>query len=139
MKIIIVVLAFLLYSQLSLASDNTKTVEHFIQAFNQHDVDKMLSYTTDNIRWMSVADDQLSTQTSSKKQLREAMSDYFKSTPSTHSKVRSIKQSDTFVYTVEQAFWISAGVEKSQCSLAVYQLKEKKIANVWYFAEHSCD
>jgi hypothetical protein len=71
----------------------------------------MLELTTDDLRWMSVTNEQLSIDASSQGQLREAMSSYFASTPSARAEIRSITESGPFVHTVEEALWSSHGVE----------------------------
>ena len=132
------VLTLVVFSHSVFAGESSKTVERFIDAFNQHDVDAMLEQASSDSLWMSIAGQQLSTETSTHAELRTAMTGYFKSIPSARSEVRSINESGSFVYTVEEAFWLSNGVEKSQCSVAVYELSEKKIQNVWYFPAHDC-
>ena len=132
------ILVLILFNQTANAGESSKTVERFIQAFNRHDVDAMLELSAVDLRWMSISGQEISIETSTHAELREAMSDYFASTPSARSKVRSISESGSFVYTLEEAFWSSGGVEKSQCSIAVYELTGEKIRNVWYFPEHSC-
>ena len=70
--------------------------------------------------------------------LKQAMSGYFASVPSARSEIRSIYQSGSFVFALEQAFWTSKEVEKSQCSMAVYELVDGMIKHVWYFPAHAC-
>lgn len=124
--------------QVAFADENAELVKGFIEAFNQHDVDAMLESSAADLRWMSVSGDQVAIQTSTHTELREAMSGYFESTPGARAEIRSISGSGPFVHTVEEAFWSSGGVEKSQCSTAVYELAEQKIRNVWYFPEYPC-
>lgn len=136
-----VALLFLIACSMNIthADESTAIVEKFVEAFNQHDIDAMLELSDSELRWMSVAGQQLELQTSSKEELQEAMSDYFASTPSAQSKIRSISESGNFVHTVEEAMWTSNGMQQSQCSMAIYELKDLKISYVWYFAEHQCD
>lgn len=136
---IAVIFALLWLSNPVSAGQNSETVEQFIEAFNEKDVNAMLALSAPDLSWMSISGDQLSIETSSHAELHAGMTDYFQSTPGTRSKVRSMKETGTFVYTVEEAFWLSAGEEKSQCSIAVYEFNGDKIQNVWYFPEHSCE
>lgn len=131
-------LGIALFAQGVLASGNKETVENFVEAFNQHDIDAMLELATDDLRWMSVADGQLSKEASNQGELREAMASYFASTPSVRAEIRSITESGPFVHTVEEALWSSHGAEKNQCSMAVYEILEGNVRNVWYFPAHEC-
>ncbi|MBW8189663.1 nuclear transport factor 2 family protein [Neiella marina] len=128
----------IVFCQTALATPNSSVVERFVNAFNEREVTAMLALTTSDLRWMTITGEQLSTETNSQQQLQEAMQGYFNSVPSARSAIRSIEQSGPFVYTVEQAFWSVDGVEKSQCSLAVYELTASLIKNVWYFPSHAC-
>lgn len=134
----LLVLAVALNSQVVLASGNAEAVEKFVEAFNRHDVDAMLELATEGLRWMSLADERLSLETLGRVELREAMASYFSSTPSARAVIRSISESGPFVHTVEEALWRSHGAEKSQCSMAVYELSEGKVRNVWYFPAYEC-
>ena len=42
------------------------------------------------------------------------------------------------VSTVEEANWEADGERKSQCSVGVYEIRNDKVLNVWYFAAHAC-
>ena len=140
MKIVFAItLALLLASHTTFAEKNTEILERYIKAFNEKDLGTMIDLSAPDMRWMSVSGQNISVETSSHAELRKAMTSYFESTPSARSSVRSIRESGSFVYTVKEAFWSLNGVEKSQCSLAVYELKHQKISNVWYFPEHKCE
>ena len=131
-------LGIAVFAQGVLASGNKETVENFVEAFNRHDIDAMLELTTDDLRWISVTNEQLSIEASNQGELREAMASYFATTPSARAEIRSITESGPFVHTVEEALWSSHGVEKNQCSMAVYEILEGNVHNVWYFPAHEC-
>ena len=131
-------ISLLFACQITFAGENAETVERFIAAFNQHNVDAMLELSAVAVRWMSVSGEQISMETSTHAELREAMGGYFESTPGARAEVRSISESGSFVSTLEEAFWSSGGAEKSRCSMAVYELVEQKIQHVWYFPAHRC-
>lgn len=134
----LVLLVTLLFCGLLHGQENIRTVEEFIDAFNRHDVNAMLAMTTPDIHWMSISAQQLSIETSTQAQLRDAMTSYFESVPSARSRLRSIDSSGAFVYTLEEATWLSRDEQKSQCSIAVYEFNEQKIRHVWYFPAHRC-
>lgn len=136
--VISAVAAIAMLSGDALAGPSTETVKLYVQAYNDRDVERMLVGVATDIRWMSVAGDEVSVETSNRIELRAAMSAYFNSTSNTRSELRSILESGPFVHTVEEAFWSTADGEKSQCSMAIYELAEQRIRNVWYFAAYPC-
>lgn len=138
-KLFGILLASLSFNQMASAAESAKLVERFVQAFNQHNVDAMLELSTEDLHWMSVTGPKITIETSNQAELQESMVSYFESTPSVRSEVHSVTESGPFVFTVEEAFWLHNGIEKSQCSIAVYQFESAKIQSVWYFPEHSCE
>jgi len=134
----ITLVPFLLFCQVAFAGENAELVERFVSAFNHHDVDAMLEFSAPDIRWMSVSGDRITTETSTHAELRDAMAGYFESVPAARAEIRSISESGRFVHTLEEAFWLSGGAERSQCSMAVYELLDGKLQNVWYFPGHQC-
>ena len=122
-----------------LGSGSKAAVTELLAAFNAHDVDLMLGACAEDIVWMMVGADKISVEASGAEALREGMAAYFESVPSASSVLRSAVESGPFVITVEEARWESDGETKSQCSAAVYEVKEGKVQNVWYFPSHKCD
>ena len=114
-------------------------VIELLAAFNAHDVDLMLEACAEDIMWMMVGADKISVEARGAEALREGMAAYFESVPSASSLLRSAVESGPFVVTVEEARWESGGEKKSQCSAAVYEVKEGKVQNVWYFPSHKCE
>ena len=113
-------------------------VIELMAAFNAHDVDLMIEACAEDIMWMMVGADEISVEAGGAEALREGMAAYFESVPSASSVLRSAVESGPFVVTVEEARWESGGETKSQCSAAVYEAKEGKVQNVWYFPSHEC-
>lgn len=128
----------LVISPLALAADATTTVKQFVNAFNQRQISTMLELAAPNMQWMSVTGQSIATETSSHDQLKKAMLRYFASVPSAQSALLQLNQSGQFVYALEKASWLVKDQEKSQCSMAVYELANNKIQHVWYFASHQC-
>lgn len=136
----ICILSLFLFSHFAAAnSKSVEVVTQFINAFNSKNLGVMLQLTNQDVHWMSVSGQQLSVETNSQSALEKAMTEYFESIPSARSDLVSISYSGPFVHTVEQAFWISGGLEKSQCSMAIYQLDNSKISQVWYFPSYQCN
>ena len=134
-----IVLTVLLTAPASVFADQMETVRAFVDAFNRQDTGAMISFVTADTRWMFVSDDKLVIETSSRDQLEAMMQQYLSGPSQTRSELVSIAESGPFVHTVEAAYWIDEGVERSQCSVAVYQFDAAKISNVWYFDAHECD
>lgn len=130
--------AILLVVETATAAPPLEVVEQYVDAFNERNVEAMIDLTAADVRWMSVSGDQITVETSNRIALRAAMSTYFNSPTAARSELRSVTQSGPFVHTVEEAFWTAGDVEKSQCSMAMYELVEGKIQNVWYFAAFEC-
>ena len=120
------------------AADHKATVTSFVKAFNDKDIEAMLSLAAPDMKYMFVAGQKIATETADHEALRKAMLSYFKSSPTTRSEIRKLSQSGNFISATEEAFWTVAGVAKSQCSLAVYEFKDEKIQHVWYFPSHKC-
>lgn len=119
------------------AAEPTKKVEQFIHAYNQHDIEKMLENTSEEVKWLYNINDKLMTETDGKDALRTAMITHFNQ----HTNARSqIKQSLTIgdtVAVIEEAF--SNNGKSSQCALSIYQLKQDLIHSVTYYAATKCE
>jgi hypothetical protein len=119
-------------------SASTQVVRSFIDAFNAHDVDAMLSIAADDIRWMSISGSTLSAEATGKTELGEAMRRYFQQFSTARSIVRSVSAEGRFVTTIEQAQWVVKSESRNQCGVAVYEVDGAKIKNVWYFPPLPC-
>jgi len=108
----------------------------FIAAFNERKIDKMMSLATPNIKWMTIAGDEIRTETDGQQELRSFLENYFKSCPSCRSEIKNLSQSGNRVTLTERAHWKSGtGDFKSNDSLAVYEFAGGKIVRVFYYAE----
>lgn len=106
-------------------------MKRFVAALNAHDVEAMLAIASDEVQWMSVAGDETVVEADRVNQLAAAMTNYLASLASPRSEIRSITGGGPFVHTVEEAFRVADGVEKSACGAAVYEIGEGTIVNVW--------
>ena len=117
---------------------NEKLVRSFVEAFNAHDVPRMLTFVAPDLRWMTVTGDKIGLETSDTKSLSDSMQKYLQRLPSARSELRSVTASGAFVNTVEEARWEANGRPRSQCSVAIYEIADSRIKNVWYFPAHPC-
>ena len=113
-------------------------VRAYVEAYNAHDVDRMLSFMVDPVRWMSVAGDAIAIEASGKDAVGSSMSGYFGRLPSARSELRRVISVGNFVSTIEESMWESGGESRAQCALANYELSGGKIVNVWYHAAQPC-
>ena len=137
-KLVVLTLLCCVMSHATYAQEAVATVKGFVAAFNEKDIDGMLKLAATDIQWMSVSGQTITSEAATQEALKTAMSGYFASVPSARSEIRAIHQSASFVFALEEASWTSNEVEKSQCSMAVYELVEGKIKHVWYFPAHAC-
>ncbi|QQX79971.1 nuclear transport factor 2 family protein [Shewanella sp. KX20019] len=114
-------------------------VEKFVQAFNDHSVERLLSYTTDSVHWFNLSGTKMLTETSSKNELGAAMADYFATLADAKATLTQVVSSANYVSTVERVTWSDEGELNSQCSIGVYELQQEKINAVWYYPAHVCE
>lgn len=131
-------LAMLFLAGSTSAADLSCVVRQFVGAFNDHDVDAMLAMAADDVRWMSVSGDDITVEAAGADQLRASMTSYFDSIPSARARLRSVHASGPFIHAVEEAVWLSGDTEMSQCSMAIYEIVDGKVKNVWYFSAYEC-
>lgn len=115
-----------------------QTVQNFVTAFNQQDVETMLNLASDDVVWMSVAGEIIAVEAAGSSALKTAMQDYFSSHPDSYSKINQIQSSGPWVTTLEHAGRDVDGQFRGQCAYAMYRLNEGLIESVWYFAAHTC-
>jgi hypothetical protein len=110
-----------------------KIVHNFVAAFNAHDIDAMSAFVTDDVQWLSVDADKITTETNSKPALRSAMSDYFKGCPTCRSRLTQVIATQNRVSAIEEASWKGKDGPKRQSSLSVYEFSEDLIKRIYYF------
>lgn len=110
-----------------------EVVEHYIAAYNAHDVEGMLELVDPDVQWLGIDGDELRVDADGAEALAAAMRDYFEAVPTTRSKVESMMVAGSRVSVHERAIWESGGEERSQAALSVYEIAGGRIARVWYF------
>jgi hypothetical protein len=117
----------------SIFTQNSKQlVSDFYDAFNAHDVPKMMSFVSDSIHYFYIDGNKLIPDITTKSDLADSMRSYFKSNK-TRSVIEELMVSGSFISIRERVFWKSAGKEKSQFALGIYQIHLGKIQRVWYY------
>jgi hypothetical protein len=108
-------------------------LSRWVDAFNRHDIEAMLSEVTPDFEWFMVDGATLSLETSGAAALRESMRSYFEKFPTARSTIEASMTSGSFVSLRERASWQSKGEARSQASVAVYELNGGKLRRAWYF------
>lgn len=117
----------------SRAPDPLAIVRDLQRAFNAHDVEAMAASTQTNATWISIVKDSAVVETDGEVAMRESMTGYFKAIPSARSQIEDAMVSGSYVAIRERAFWQGKDSEQSQVALGVYEIRDGKIARVWYF------
>ena len=115
------------------AAGPLEQVEGLTAAFNAHDIDAMTAFLAEDVEWLAISGHEITVEASGKSGLAQAMTDYFKNVPSARSEIEGSFVSGSYVVVRERALWKQQGQERSQSSLAVYQLADGLIKRVWYF------
>src|SRR6185369_6009688 len=111
---------------------NEQRVRDYVAAFNQRNLDTMLSMASDDIQWLTVVGDKITVETQGKAKLRESMTAYFKSTPTAKSELQWVQATASRVAALERASWQGKTGPKSQSSLSVYEFRDGLISRVYY-------
>ncbi|MEL7491668.1 MAG: nuclear transport factor 2 family protein [Pseudomonadota bacterium] len=109
------------------------TVQDFVDAYNEQNLNDMLALAHEDITWLSVEANSTTVMTDGAAALREELSGYFGAEDTPRSNVEILKSHGPFVTTLERAYWTVNGEEKSQASFAVYEVENNKIRRVWYY------
>jgi len=119
-------------------SSSINIVEDYVDAYNQHDIEEMLEYLSEDVRWMSVTGDSVAVETTGKPELKTALEGYFKGLPSARSELQHIAVHGNFVNAIEKAIWENDKGEQAQCASSVYELEDNLIKNIWYYPSSPC-
>lgn len=111
-----------------------KIVREFMGAFNEGDVERLITFTTPDIEWLSVAGQKINVEAAGQDALKKSLEGYFKGTEIGKSTMETAYQSGRFVTVRERVRWKSRnGEDKTQASIAVYEFEGEKIKRVWYY------
>ncbi len=136
-----ILLTFLLAlaSAIAMTDEATNILDRYINAYNDRDIDAVMSTMADSIRWMAVDGDELAVRADGRTAVRESLENGFTLLPSARSRLLQTQTMGDFVSTIEEVTWNAGdGTTKTQCAMAVYQLTDGLLANVWYFAAQAC-
>jgi len=115
------------------ASDPESVIRNFYQAFNAHDPAQMADRATEDVKWMSVKEATITVETSGRAELKTSMEQYFRGVPTVESKLESLIVTGPYVTVHERVRWKAKSGDKTQSALAVYEVRDGKVARAWYF------
>ena len=123
----------------TLTFNTEQVVRDYLAAYNDHDIEAMLTYLDDDVRWMSISGAELRVETAGKQGLSDILKEYFASLPSTRSEILNVASNGNFLNAFEKASWVDEqGETQSHCASSVYELENGLIKNIWYYSSQAC-
>ena len=110
-----------------------RVVRAYIDAFNQHDIPAMADRVGPYFVWFNVTSDRATVEVKGRDSLRKTLANYFRGTPTVRSEIDGIVSAGDYVSFRERATWTSLLGQRSQSSLAVYEVKGGLITRAWYY------
>lgn len=110
-----------------------RIVRAYLDAFNQHNIPAMAERVSPDFVWFNVTSDRATVEVKGRDALRKTLSNYFESTPTVKSEIDGVANAGAYVSFRETATWTSLLGQRSQASLAVYEVKEGLITRAWYY------
>ncbi len=111
-------------------SEKIKLINKYFDIYNNHRVDSLIKMISGDFKMYSVTKDTTTLDIDGKEALLKWLSGYFKDLPNVSSTTSGINVSGDYVSFIETAHW---GKNKSQSSLAVYEVVYGKILRAWYY------
>lgn len=109
-------------------------VQGHVDAFNRHDAEDLLSWVSPAVEWVNVQGSIMSVEVRGREMLRDYMATYFEAQPTVRSEIEEAVVTGDYVAVRERASWTGPdGEERSQASLAVYNVRDGLIQRVWYY------
>ena len=114
-------------------SEPIRIVRAYIEAFNRHDIPAMAERVGADFVWFNVTSDRATVEVKGRDSLRKTLSNYFEGTPTVRSEIDGIAHAGDYVSFRETARWSSLLGQRSQSSLAIYEVKGGLITRAWYY------
>jgi len=129
----LVILAACSNQQEKSGTERVPFLDAYFEAFNNHDVEELVSMSVDDIRMMSITPDTVITDLAGKESLQTWLEGYFSGLPNVRSTYKNLSIQEPYYSFVETATWGPDSARKQQSSLATYLIKDDKIQRVWYY------
>jgi len=121
------------FAQSAVDSSSVTILRAYVEAYNRHDVDKLMTMIADDFAYFSVAGDSMQCDIRGSAPLREWLTGYFRSLPTLRAVIENIFPCGAFLAMRERAIWQSKKGERSQVSIGVYEIQNGRIRRAWYF------
>lgn len=108
-------------------------IQAYVQAYNAHDVDAVLSFLAPDFVWLSISGDSLTVEARGLAMVRTQLTDYFRQLPSARSELEALTVLGPWVSAKERAHWTGSAGPRSQAALSVYEVRGGRIQRVWYY------
>ena len=110
-----------------------RVVRAYIEAFNRHDIPAMAERVGADFVWFNVTSDRATVEVKGRDSLRKTLSNYFEGTPTVRSEIDGVANAGDYVSFRETARWNSLLGQRTQSSLAIYEVKGGLITRAWYY------
>ena len=110
-----------------------RVVRAYIDAFNQHNIPALAERVSPDFVWFNVTSDRATVEVKGRDSLRKTLATYFQNTPTVRSEIEGITSAGGYVSFRERATWNNLLGQRTQASLAVYEVKEGLITRAWYY------
>jgi hypothetical protein len=118
-------------------SPEIDVVRKQLEAFNRHSADEVVACYAENIKWLTVEGDKVSTEGDGRESIRTWLTGYFKSLPSVKSELLDINQTGPHVVFRERASWTAKdGTPRSQTAIGVFEVRDGLVQRAWYYPAH---
>lgn len=104
-----------------------------LAAYNAHDVEAMVANVAAGFVYFAVDSDSTEPQLRGREAFHQSMTRYFRSVSGTRAEIEEMFRAGEFIAVRERAYWMESGRERSQVSLAVYEIRDGLIYRVWYY------
>jgi len=116
------------------ASPEIAVVRRQVEAFNRHSADDVVACYAENIKWVNVDGDTVSTEGEGRESIRTWLAGYFKSFATVKSELIEINQTGPHVVFRERASWLGKdGKPRSQTSIGIFEVRDGLIRRAWYY------
>ena len=138
MKKASVIVVLLIISNFVAAQSNSllSLLNDQVDAFNNQDVDKLVTNVSDDMKYYYLTADELIIETSGKSAFKEAMTKYFASGNKPHSVIEShVIEGSRISFKEVVSYKNKKGETVSSSAMGIYQYKDGEIVRAWYFID----
>jgi hypothetical protein len=115
-------------------SPEIAVVRKQLEAFNRHSADDVAACYAENIKWLSIDGDKVSTEGDGREGIRMWLAGYFKSRPTVRSELLEINATGPHVVFRERASWTGKdGTPRSQTAIGVFEVRDGLVHRAWYY------